>query len=49
LSEKQHKMVDKKDTHCYECGGKGIANGYECNTCDGKGNLNLVEKPKKKK
>ena len=32
-------MADKKDIHCYECAGKGKERGYECNTCDGEGNL----------
>ena len=42
-------MVDKKDDHCYECAGQGKARGYECNTCDGTGKLNQVEKNKTKK
>ena len=56
MSEKQHKMADK--FHCYECAGRGKLRGYECNTCDGEGNLKVIpkvipkeiptEKPKKK-
>ena len=42
-------MEDKKDNHCYECGGKGKEKGYECATCDGEGNLNPVKKTSKKK
>lgn len=42
------KMANEDPTHCYECAGKGKAMDYECETCDGEGNLKAVEKPKKK-
>jgi len=41
--------MEKEKFHCYECAGKGKARGYECNTCDGEGNLKKVEKSTKKK